>query len=669
MQIPESRFHKLLHVLILQAFIHIAATAQVVEVSVLDEVEHVTAAQFIADQDGQLKYKDVVDAYKTGSFDNLGTGESGILGSVNVYWIAFTLKNSLSQPVERIVEFHGWTKVNLYDTLSSDDKTGLVTGHLIPFKQRNFSSADRCLIKLNIESDQALFCLVRLEKSPDYLWQPSDLSFKVFKTDTFQQGEKIRRYIVGFFTGIFIVMFLYNLFVFIATKEKEYIFYLSLLLLMIIVPEFNSGYIVERLKNVERFPSYVSTFDSMANCWIGLFMTLFVMSFFKTKIRMVFWNKFGTVLASIFGLLLIVAFFFTSEISMAIINMTGLIMVIFAYVVSISSLLKNFPSSLYFIMAQTSFLIAAVLMILTLLGVLPFNDYSLAIVPAGSALENTLFSFALANRINILRKENISKQNEIIKQLWENKTLQTKVNRELEEQVSKRTLDIEHQKGLIEKEKEKSDKLLLNILPRATADELKVNGYSTPRDFDAISVLFSDVKGFTSISEELTAVELVRKLDEVFQAFDDIVLKFHLEKIKTIGDAYMCASGVPDPDSHRPDQIVRAGLEMQEFMKTWNAREINLGHAPWGIRIGIHTGPLTAGVVGKMKFAYDLWGDTVNIANRMETAGIVGKVNISEATYRFVKNQFNCTDRGMVEAKNKGIIKMYFVESPVVVPG
>jgi len=108
---------------------------------------------------------------------------------------------------------------------------------------------------------------------------------------------------------------------------------------------------------------------------------------------------------------------------------------------------------------------------------------------------------------------------------------------------------------------------------------------------------------------------------------------------------------------------------MQEFMKTWNAKEINLGHAPWGIRIGIHTGPLTAGVVGKMKFAYDLWGDTVNIANRMETAGIVGKVNISEATYRFVKNQFNCTDRGMVEAKNKGIIKMYFVESPALVPG
>ena len=669
MQIPKSRFHKLLHVLILQAFIHISATAQVVDVSVLDGVQHVTEVQFIADQDGQLKYPEVVDVLKTGSFDKPGPGESGIRESVHVYWIAFSLKNSLSQPVERFVEFHGWTKVNLYDTASSDNENGLVTGHLIPFKQRNFSSADRCLVKLNIESDQTLFCLVRLEKSPDYVWQPADLSFKVFEMGTFQQGEKIRRYIVGFFTGIFIVMFLYNLFVYIVTKERAYIFYLSLLFLMIIVPEFNAGYIVERLKNVERFPSYVSTFDSMANCWIGLFLTLFVMSFFKTKTRMVFWNKFGAVLACTFGLLMIVAFLFTGEVSMAIINVTGLIMVIFAYIVSISSLLKNFPSSLYFIMAQTSFLIAAVLTILTLLGVLPFSDYSLAIVPAGSALENTLFSFALANRINILRKENISKQNEIIKQLLENKTLQTKVNRELEEQVRKRTIDIEHQKEVIENEKEKSEILLLNILPKATADELKVKGYSTPRDFDAISVLFSDVKGFTSISEELTAVELVRKLDEVFQAFDDIVLKYHLEKIKTIGDAYMCASGVPDPDSHRPDQIVRAGLEMQEFMKGWNAKEINLGHAPWGIRIGIHTGPLTAGVVGKMKFAYDLWGDTVNIANRMETTGVVGKVNISEATYHFVKDKFTCTDRGMVEAKNKGIIKMYFVESPVVVPG
>ena len=502
MEIPEFRFQKLLVVLILQAFMPITATAQVVDVSVVDGVQQVSEVQFIADQDGQLKYPAVADAYKTGSFDKLGPGESGIQGSVDVYWIAFSLKNSLSQPVERFVEFHGWTKVNLYDTTSSDSETGLVTGHLIPFKERNFASADRCLIKLNIESNQALFCLVRLEKSPDYIWQPADLSFKIFELDTFQQGEKIRRYIVGFFTGIFIVMFLYNLFVYIVTKERAYIFYLSLLFLMIIVPEFNAGYIVERLRNVERFPSYVSTFDSMANCWIGLFLTLFVMSFFKTKVRMVFWNKFGTVLACAFVLLMIVAILFTGEVSMAIINLTGLIMVIFAYIVSISSLWKKFPSSLYFILAQTSFLVSAVLMILTLLGVVPFNDYSLAIVPAGSALENTLFSFALANRINILRKENISKQNEIIRQLQENKALQTKVNRELEEQVRKRTIDIERQKEVIEIEKEKSDILLLNILPKATADELKVKGYSTPRDFDAISVLFSDVKGFTGISED-----------------------------------------------------------------------------------------------------------------------------------------------------------------------
>jgi len=668
-EIPEFRFHHLFYILILQAFCLLEAAGQVVEVSVIDGVQHITEVQFMADPDGHLKLPEVESAYKMGSFEKLSPDESGIAASVNVYWIAFSVKNSHLQPVQQFVEFYGWTKINLYDTVSSNHTTGLVTGHLIPFKERNFPSADRCLIKLNIASDQTLFCLVRLEKSPDFVWQPADLSFKIFELNTFQRGEKIRRYIVGFFTGIFIVMFLYNLFVFLVTKERGYVFYLSLLLLMIIVPEFNSGYMVERLKNVERFPSYLSTFDSIANCWIGLFLTLFVMSFFKTKVRMVFWNKFGTVLACSFVLLMIVAIFFTGEISMAIINLTGLIMVIFAYIVSVSSLLKNFPSSLYFIMAQTSFLVAAVLMILTLLGVVPFNDYSLAIVPAGSAIENTLFSFALANKINILRKENISKQNEIIKHLLENKTLQTKVNRELEEEVRKRTIDIEHQKEVIEKEKEKSDNLLLNILPKATADELKVKGYSTPRDFEAISVLFSDVKGFTSISEELTAAELVRTLDEIFQAFDDIVLNYRLEKIKTIGDAYMCASGVPDPDSHRPDQIVRAGLEMQEFMKGWNAKEINLGRAAWGIRIGIHTGPLAAGVVGKIKFAYDLWGDTVNIASRMESTGVVGKVNISEATYHFVKDQFSCTDRGMVEAKNKGIIKMYFVESPALVPG
>lgn len=667
MDIPEFKYGKIFYVLIFQIFCNVTAKSQMVDVSVVNEVQTIRDLQFMVDHDGDLTLKEVRDAYEKGSFKNLPAGESGITGSEDVYWIAFNLKNSLSQHVQRLVEFYGWTKINFYNPHTSDRETMLVTGHLIPFNERNFPSADRCLINLNIAPDQALFCLVRLEKSPDFVWQPPDLSFKVLGLDAFQRGEKIRRYIVGFFTGIFIVMFLYNFFVFIATKEKGYIFYLSILLLMIIVPEFNSGYMVERLRNITQFPSYLSTFDSVANCWIGLFLTMFVMSFFKTKTRMVFWHKFGIVLACIFVFLMAVAFLFTGELSMAITNLFGLIMVIFAYIVSIKSLSKKYPSSLYFILAQTSFLVAAVLMILTLLGVIPFNDYSLAIVPAGSAVENTLFSFALANRINILRKENTAKQNEIITHLLENKALQTKVNRELEEQVAKRTVDIERQKQIIENEKEKSDSLLLNILPKSTADELKVKGFSMPRDFEETSVLFADVKGFTSISEDLTAVELVKKIDEIFQSFDDIVLKFKLEKIKTIGDAYMCASGVPDLGSHRPDQIVRAGLEMQKFMKSWNAKEIVQGHTPWGLRIGIHTGPLTAGVVGKMKFAYDVWGDTVNTANRIESSGEVGKVNISEATYNFVKDKFICSDRGMIEAKNKGAIKMYFVEVPVVV--
>ncbi|HET9432106.1 MAG TPA: 7TM-DISM domain-containing protein, partial [Chitinophagaceae bacterium] len=148
-EIPEFRFLKLLYVLIINAFC-LSATGQVVEVSALDGVQHITDVQFMADQDGQLKLSEVEGAYKMGSFEKLSPDESGITGSVNVYWIAFSLKNSRVQPVQQLVEFYGWTKVNLYDTVSSDHKNGLVTGHLIPFKERNFPSADRCLIKLNI---------------------------------------------------------------------------------------------------------------------------------------------------------------------------------------------------------------------------------------------------------------------------------------------------------------------------------------------------------------------------------------------------------------------------------------------------------------------------------------------------------------------------------------
>jgi class 3 adenylate cyclase len=222
--------------------------------------------------------------------------------------------------------------------------------------------------------------------------------------------------------------------------------------------------------------------------------------------------------------------------------------------------------------------------------------------------------------------------------------------------------ELARQNLIIQDEKEKSDELLLNILPAETAEELKTKGSSEARHFDLVTVLFTDFKGFTQKAEQLTAVELVNEIDLCFKAFDMIISKHHVEKIKTIGDAYMCAGGLPVPNTTNPVDTVSAALEIRDFMDQLKAKRIQENRPFFETRIGVHTGPVIAGIVGIKKFAYDIWGDTVNIASRMESSGEVGKVNVSGFTYELIREHFSCTCRGKIEAKNKGAVDMYFVE-------
>jgi len=216
---------------------------------------------------------------------------------------------------------------------------------------------------------------------------------------------------------------------------------------------------------------------------------------------------------------------------------------------------------------------------------------------------------------------------------------------------------------MIEAEREKSEKLLLNILPKDTADELKEKNSVAPKFYETVTVMFSDFKGFTLLAEQMTADELVTELDFIFRKFDKIISRYPIEKIKTIGDSYMCAGGLPNVNSSNPVDMVKASLEINQFMQDLKAERINAGKKYFDIRIGLRTGSVVAGVVGDKKFAFDIWGDTVNIASRMESSGEPGKVNISGVTYAYIKDFFSCTYRGMIPAKNKGEIDMYFVDS------
>jgi adenylate cyclase len=213
----------------------------------------------------------------------------------------------------------------------------------------------------------------------------------------------------------------------------------------------------------------------------------------------------------------------------------------------------------------------------------------------------------------------------------------------------------------LDAERHRSDALLLNVLPQEIADELKRNSRVVPRHHDSVTVLFSDFVGFTQSSERLTPDEVIRLLDEAFQEFDEITQAHGLEKIKTIGDAYMAAGGIPRANTTHAIDGALAALGMLRATERRRLARIRAGTDGWNIRIGLNTGPLVAGVVGTEKFAYDVWGDTVNSASRMESAGIAGQVNLSQATVRLVEQFFVCEPRGRVHAKGKGELEMFIL--------
>ncbi|MFN8310615.1 MAG: adenylate/guanylate cyclase domain-containing protein [Chitinophagales bacterium] len=255
----------------------------------------------------------------------------------------------------------------------------------------------------------------------------------------------------------------------------------------------------------------------------------------------------------------------------------------------------------------------------------------------------------------LIRKENIREMN----RFQSNFMLEKK---EREKEIFKlRNVDLKNVLKRLDDEKKQTEKLLLNILPAEIAADLKSRGSSAVKKLEEVTVVFADIKGFTKLSELYEPEELVAELDFCFRHFDSIMDKHGLEKIKTIGDAYMCACGVPKPRPGHALKAVRAAIEMNQFILKRKKERERSGRFAFELRIGINSGPVIAGIIGERKFAYDIWGDTVNTAARMEQKSEAGQINISESTFEKVKRHFKCTYRGEIDAKNKGKLKMFFV--------
>ncbi len=231
------------------------------------------------------------------------------------------------------------------------------------------------------------------------------------------------------------------------------------------------------------------------------------------------------------------------------------------------------------------------------------------------------------------------------------------INKKLEEQQT----EVNKQKKLAEEQKKLADNLLLNIFPYEIAEQLKVKGTAKPKQYRIVSIMFTDFVGFSRLSDMLSIHELIKVLSMYFEKFDTITQEHYIEKIKTIGDSYMCAGGLPIRNRSNPIDTALAALEIQKFVIDSNERQLAENKPCWQIRLGIHTGEVIAGVIGKSKMAYDIWGDAVNTASRIEKNGEPNRINISGSTYNYIKQYFDCSYRGKIEVHNKGEVEMYFL--------
>ncbi len=639
---------------LLTALMLISTPAMSILLTESQEEQVIDKAMFLADPDGKLDPETVLSNQV--SFQAYDTSKPGFDMDTKIYWLRFEITNTTVRDNDWLVDFDTWSDVRVYTRDSAAAIQEMRTGHMYPFRLRSYPVANKNYVLLSLNKGETKTCYVRLESKPDHTIFPTNLNFRIAQRSYQDKKDSNVERIISIFMGIMFAIFLYNLFIYFSTREKNYVIYLAILALTIYMTASNSGYIVEFLGFWDGFADgWRAFFESFFSALTTVLMIFFTMGFLNTRENLPFWHK---VLRIIF--ILTTVLFIGSNINFTIfgpiIFLVGILFFIVLLIVGIRSVIKKIPSGGYYLLAYSFTVAGIIILFLMYGGALPKTDFTAHYaMPLGYTLEMIFFSFALANKINILTEENIQ-------QLERNKQLQTKVNRELEQKVQERTKEIQEQKEIIESEKEKSDNLLLNILPESTAEELKEKGHATPRHYDHSTILFTDFKGFTKIAEKLSAEELVQDLDYCFQAFDDIVARHNLEKIKTIGDAYMCAGGIPIPNETNAVDAVNAGLEMQEFMKKWSKEKEAKGQTPWELRVGIHTGPCTAGVVGKKKFAYDIWGDAVNLASRMESTGASGKVNVSENTWALIREHFTGENRGKIAAKNKGEIGMYFVE-------
>lgn len=575
----------------------------------------------------------------------------------SVIWIKIQLKNLESNPnIQWLIslDYPLFDYVDFYQKNPLGEWSILKTGDKFPFSERQIPDRN-FVFATHFPFDTLSTYYLRFETSGSMQITPS-----LYRERAYLVSNNNAEIAYGLFFGGMMIIMLYNLFLFFSLKDYAYLAYCIFIVASFSLQAAYSGHFIKYWYGND--PYWANLMIPLIMVINPITMAIFSIIFLKTKKFAPLWHKI------LVGIIVIGCIHFVSSFYLPAIKaipLAGLITTITLFSVffaGIAAYRRGNKSARFYLVAWFVLIIVALLAAFRLFGIVPSNNLTVHGVKLAILSEVVLLALALADKYNIFRKEKEDAQQKILQ-------MQEEANKVLEEKVEQRTVELAEANhklsdtlSKVEEERGKSDKLLLNILPAETAAELKEKGFSAPKKYELATVMFTDFKNFTHLVEELPPEVIIEVLDTCFLTFDEICDRNNIEKIKTIGDSYMAAGGLPVANPNNPIDAVRAALEIQKWMYNWDQSKYATQKQKWEIRIGVHSGPVMAGVVGKNKFAYDIWGDTVNIASRMESCSEVGQVSISKATFELVKDHFDCEYKGKVAAKNIGEVDVFWVK-------
>lgn len=554
-------------------------------------------------------------------------------------WLRFNLRNKLNQ--DHLVLQASYALLDEVEVWcqTRDSSYHRLTGDLKPFDSREIASP-YFVFNLPVKSGEDATVIMRVRSLSSM-----QIPLAVFAPPAYIENVQLSNFWFGIYYGFLLVMIFYNLFIYSTLKDIRYIFYSASIFFSLMFFSVFHGHAAYWL-----WPDATSWNQFSVHVAMGLLTcssAVFTYSFLNLKKYAPRYRKI-VVIVAVAGF--VIALFSPILPIFVLTRLSTYVIMINALALTVAGFLAWKGGNKYarlFVAAWICYLLGALLLIGRNMGLLPANLVTNNFANIGSAMEVVLLSLALADKVRILRLEKEESDMTVLQ-------MQRELNASLENKVALRTAQLQE-------ERDKSEKLLLNILPKSIADELKESGQAKAKKHEQVSVVFTDFVNFTHICEVLSPEELVNELDQCFRLFDEISYKYGLEKIKTIGDAYLCACGVPSFREDHAIASVKAAAEMIAAIRIFNENNKSKNIPEFNIRIGIHTGPLISGVVGTRKFAYDIWGDTVNIAARMEQNSHAGKINVSQSTYEILKNEFHFEHRGKIKIKNKDEVDMYFL--------